>query len=741
MEGESLAAAAAATAAAAAEGRSGVNENGGGRALDAVDGGGGGSGGGGRKIGEAGAGGSGAAGAPRRARRLGSNFTPDFSQIASATSVMQDALRNQRAAVEKPPRESVSGTYFFRRVESGQSMASAVLPGGGYGGGVDEDGGVAVFGGAFSSAAAASGRAEVAAANGDLASTIPRGFGFGGFAGIMSSEGDGGDIGAYRSRSGSAHSSSGTGMGMGRHERSKKVTAVFKPADEEFADSSPTDSLSSSPLVAYPRSSPELDHSAGTSRASRMAAAGFHAGEGAYKEVAAYVLDHHNFANVPQTALARFKDGSGDQAMDKSGAFQVYVDNVGDADDWGPGLFPHEAVHRIAILDIRTLNYDRHGGNILVTRGDDGKYDLVPIDHAFTLPEAVQAVPWAIWMDWPAAKEPMSQETIDYIMALDPDNEARLLDQELPGHRIRPRSMRSLKIATRLLQKGATAGLSLYDIGLLIYCREGESLDGKIAKSPLEKIVDEAIKCAHGRRSHMGDMYSTDFEDALPTDGIFRLDGLSINGNDACSGSTSSSNNNSGDGAGKATAVPCPPPRSPLMSSPRNPAHLERSNEDYIVKYASRLMDDLIARAAVNDSSAGGVLARARSIPDFTFGLGPSASSASASSGMEVHQPYLPPSGPISLKFAPSPPRCSSSREVEDGVSPSSPPPIGGLLGRTSSVGVSFVAAPSATMSASRPVASKIDKAGSEAPQTPPLGNFNGKTSPVSPHDFKWERA
>lgn len=449
-----------------------------------------------------------------------SMFDTDFSQVASAADTVLDAIRSGRAGVERPPRESVSGTYFLKRVESRPSF-----------------------------------------------------------------------------RSGPA------------------VTAVFKPADEEPGDSSPTGSFVSSPSPVHPRVSPDghdIVHSA------RLLSAGFRPGEGAFKEVAVYLLDHHNFAQVPQTALARCTLGESgtNQLRTKMGAFQVYVPNEGDADDWGPGIFPRESVHRIAVLDIRTLNYDRHGGNILVTKRDS-KHDLVPIDHAFTLPETVQAVPWAVWMDWPAARQPMSKETLTYISNLDPNSEARILRDEL-GETIRPGCLRSLKIATCLLQKGAAAGLSLYDIGSLMYTRDPDDAFPR-AKSVLEKIVDEALESSLQRQSHLHDPFCS-------MDGLFSMDAA--------------------------------PPRSP------SPVSSEDHNETYIVKYAARRIDEHIASIVDSKEPRGSpksFLGRARSIPDFGFGLGASAASALCATA--------PPSPCVRdrvynhLKFVPSPPRRSDSTD------------------------------------------------------------------------------
>lgn len=366
---------------------------------------------------------------------------------------------------------------------------------------------------------------------------------------------------------------------------------------------------------------------------------GFHPGEGAYREVAAYVLDHDRFAGVPQTALMRMDkpctnpstgideldnqpdhsdsysddedveygenvtaahrrndrvnvyddddddddvnysnevivhdDGflsaseddyesevsscagsesdnegstglysddedSGDAGTSsmtsgssggrrpassnfqtKMGAFQVYVKNAGDADDFGPGVFDKDQVHRIAVLDIRTVNHDRHGGNILVRKSSssspsssgadnsiDGpgtasrpKFDLVPIDHGYILPDRIQHVPWPVWMDWPMIKEPVSHSVREYVKFLDAERDVRRLRDELKDV-FRPGALQSLKIATMLLQKGIAAGLTLHDIGLLMYTRRDQPLE----RSELEKIVFEAEEAARTREAHI----------------------------------------------------------------------------------------------------------------------------------------------------------------------------------------------------------------------------------------------
>mmetsp|Transcript_35477 Transcript_35477/g.141324 ORF Transcript_35477/g.141324 Transcript_35477/m.141324 type:complete len:515 (-) Transcript_35477:3033-4577(-) len=310
-------------------------------------------------------------------------------------------------------------------------------------------------------------------------------------------------------------------------DSSANVLGVFNPADEEV-QLEPTDldsAKSSASVLKYIRHS-------------------FHSGEGLYKEQAAYLLDHERFAvpniikraslptvanvreaflyvharfsNVPQTTIARcdITMNDGRTKKTKTGAFQVYVENVGDTDDYGPGVFCVEDVQRIAVLDIRTLNCDRHAGNILVCRNgsqDPKKYGLVPIDHGYILPDRIVACPWPAWMDWPQSRHPLSNETKDYVSRLDGEHDAHMLKEQLKGA-INDGSFCTLKIGTILLTKGVEKGLSLFDIGSLVFVRDPKD------SSFLERTWNEAYSVGYARQARracngagsdfVGDKYS-----------------------------------------------------------------------------------------------------------------------------------------------------------------------------------------------------------------------------------------
>lgn len=166
----------------------------------------------------------------------------------------------------------------------------------------------------------------------------------------------------------------------------QNYVSVFKPIDEE-------------PMaVNNPRGLPMSLDGEGLRKGTRV-------GEGAFREVAAYILDHpkggrhssfgyeKGFAGVPPTSMVNcFHRGfnhPGDLTV-KIGSLQMFMENNGSCEDMGPGSFPVKEVHKISVLDIRLANADRHAGNILLSKeGEDGQTILIPIDHGYCLPETV----------------------------------------------------------------------------------------------------------------------------------------------------------------------------------------------------------------------------------------------------------------------------------------------------------------------------------------------------------------
>ncbi|CAN6341017.1 unnamed protein product [Urochloa humidicola] len=317
-------------------------------------------------------------------------------------------------------------------------------------------------------------KARLPSALRDLVSAVRAGM-ENGKAPVMSSEGTGG---AYFMQDASGH----------RH------VAVFKPVDEE-------------PMAPNnPRGLPVSATGEGLKKGTRV-------GEGALREVAAYVLDHPiggrrsftghaavGFAGVPPTALVRCMHKGFRQPEEgsvnvhppafKVGSMQAFVKNCGSCEDMGPGAFPVQEVHKICVLDIRLANADRHAGNILVCRDDEGRgMSLVPIDHGYCLPESFEDCTFE-WLYWPQSREPFSGEAVEYVRGLDAEEDIAIL--RFHGWEVSQECARTLHVATMLLKKGVEKGLTAFNIGSIM-CRETLTKE-----SMIEEMVRQAQALALG---------------------------------------------------------------------------------------------------------------------------------------------------------------------------------------------------------------------------------------------------
>lgn len=258
-----------------------------------------------------------------------------------------------------------------------------------------------------------------------------------------------------------------------------KYLSVFKPVDEE-------------PMaVNNPRGLPLSEDGEGLKKGTRV-------GEGAIRECAVYILDHPKsgrrslsgetwgFAGVPPTVYVRclhegFNDLGGVSV--KSGSLQMFMENNGSCEDIGPRAFPTQEVHKIAVLDMRMANADRHAGNILMSKGEDGQIVLIPIDHGYCLPYSFEDCTFD-WLYWPQARQPFSPETMEYIRSMDAEKDIALL--EFYGWEVPHECARVLRISTMLLKKGAEKGLTPFTIGNIM-CRKTVRKE-----SVIEDVVKEA---------------------------------------------------------------------------------------------------------------------------------------------------------------------------------------------------------------------------------------------------------
>jgi hypothetical protein len=244
----------------------------------------------------------------------------------------------------------------------------------------------------------------------------------------------------------------------------KVPLGVFKPGDEEVGCDHNQKGHSPRNLVSAARPSIE-------------------AGNGMYREVAASLLDHGNFAGVPQTSLVTcLSPFFGSEK--KLGSFQEFVPSKCVAGDMGCSLFPVADIQRIALLDMRLVNLDRHDGNILVRYDEHGQVRLVPIDHGLCLPSRLEVAEFEwCWLSWPQTKLAIEEDVFAYIKTLDAERDITLLQQT--GIPLSPAAANVLRVTTEFIKLAASAGLSMFEIAAAMVRMDAET------PSPLETAVLE----------------------------------------------------------------------------------------------------------------------------------------------------------------------------------------------------------------------------------------------------------
>eukprot|EP01059_Diplonema_ambulator_P027441 TRINITY_DN4554_c0_g1_i2.p1 TRINITY_DN4554_c0_g1~~TRINITY_DN4554_c0_g1_i2.p1 ORF type:complete len:245 (+),score=34.51 TRINITY_DN4554_c0_g1_i2:487-1221(+) len=212
---------------------------------------------------------------------------------------------------------------------------------------------------------------------------------------------------------------------------------------------------------------------------------GFVAGQGYLREVAAYHLDYKGFAGVPETIMYTMPGRLMGRRNDVRGSLQRFVPHDLQSWDTPPGKFSAEGARKIAIFDLRMLNCDRHGGNILVDLSDTAKpTSLIPIDHGYILPStSIEELDFE-WMLWPQSKTHFTQQEKRYIASLPTDSSTILATLGIP-----PTSILYHQFATIALQRGASLGLTPYQIGT--YFRREELC--------IPSMLEDAISVALGR--------------------------------------------------------------------------------------------------------------------------------------------------------------------------------------------------------------------------------------------------
>ena len=315
------------------------------------------------------------------------------------------------------------------------------------------------------------------------------------------------------------------------HDARKVRVAVFKPSDEEpYAENNPRGYVPQGRVSEYDFSveGPE----------SMSMRAGIKPGEACLREVAAYLLDHDSFADVPMTSLAEARhpafhcngsmlnlnqggasvgrhslanlsissssyDSCSKQPPKKVGSCQEFVNAECTMDDLSPSKISVDELHKIAVLDIRLMNADRNTANLLCRRNpeDPDHIELIPIDHGYCL-RTVSDVCWFdwCWLDWPQMKLPVSAKTKEYILGLDIEADALLLKERL---QIPERALDYFRLSCKLLQEGIRSGMTLYDVAILC-CRNDDAGELPSKLETLMSMAEEIAKYAvdNGRWHH-----------------------------------------------------------------------------------------------------------------------------------------------------------------------------------------------------------------------------------------------
>lgn len=258
---------------------------------------------------------------------------------------------------------------------------------------------------------------------------------------------------------------------------------------------------------------------------------GIRSGEVCIREVAAYYLDLENVHGVPSTTLVEiyhpffldhfesvkhlkafkqfgqngisknffkrrfvkrktFKSKFIDMINDcfkrrtKIGSLQKFEIKNGNAGDISSSKFSDYEVQKIALLDLRVLNDDRNGDNILYKKIDKNYIQLIPIDHGLILPDNLEINNFNIcWYFWKQIKKPICEKLKKFIKKLNPHKNALMLKKKLD---LRTACLVNFMIAEIFLKKCVFENMNIFEIVNLVYREDDE------VRSPLERIVEKS---------------------------------------------------------------------------------------------------------------------------------------------------------------------------------------------------------------------------------------------------------
>lgn len=269
----------------------------------------------------------------------------------------------------------------------------------------------------------------------------------------------------------------GTGGSYFLRGKEGRNIAIWKPAQEEPYG------------PRNPRGFVTNDSSRDTLGCASPMRPGFRVGEGFMRERAAFLLDEVSgvfSAGIPNTIVAEEIEQPGYDSLPQIvavspsayhtkrvegcaiGSLQAFVANDGDCEDFGSGVLHTTDVHCLAVLDMRILNADRHGSNILVV-GESGKNSrkkhIVPIDHGFAFPKYTSlGGTYFVWAHWPQAREAFSPAMKEFVInRIHIDRDADILRAQGIGEEC----ILSMRLGSYLLREATRYEIPLADIARL----------------------------------------------------------------------------------------------------------------------------------------------------------------------------------------------------------------------------------------------------------------------------------
>lgn len=224
--------------------------------------------------------------------------------------------------------------------------------------------------------------------------------------------------------------------------------AIFKPFDEElFAPNNPLGGFRRGVL------------------GQRHLRRGIRVGEGAHREVAAYLVDQFfSFGIVPQTCYASFthriffvtrEDWFHRVPKRKMGSFQEYAEGVISLEHLPMERWEEmtlEQFQKLVLLDVIVGNMDRNTGNILLGEGR-----MVAVDHALSFGDQHEKLSFWYWRYFSHSKRPF----VPSLVALLQDFPTKGLIEFLgEGAHLEPPCLARMRERVALFREGVLQGLT-----------------------------------------------------------------------------------------------------------------------------------------------------------------------------------------------------------------------------------------------------------------------------------------